>query len=243
MTSEIARREAELDDLVAQSLAAIKAAERQFGLPPLESEMDAASKEAERLQQRRDRTATQVDELTEQIDAIERREGGFYTQAVERYAGVLGNVGDRILQAEAAATTTLEDDDLVAEIRVLRERFVEQSRTAKQAEQSAKVAQSRADDLLYVVRRAGQSNLTSGRASFPTTFDLDELLRQHEKGVIDRGRFLEIVKETAHLEPTLAEKAYNRGAETLNSPTAQILIGTAAQAALPALQKALERRR
>lgn len=243
MEQEIERRNAELDELVGQSLDAIKMAERRFGLEPLQRAAESSAKEAERRAERRDRTAEQIDDLTEQIEAIRSQEGGFYATAIERYSQTLAQSGDRVLATEASETATLTDDDLVADIRILRGRLTDEERVADEAVAQSERLQKRADDLQFVARRARQSDLGTDRARFPESFSLDDVVGQHSKGVIDRGRMLEILKTTAEIDPTWSERAYNRTSDVVNSPTAQILIGTAARAAVPVLEEALRRRR
>ena len=243
MTDEIKRRRGELDDLVTQSMDAIDKAKRSFGLEPLEADVAKAVRASDRAGEQRERTVAKIDELGQQIEAIERREGGFYQRAIERYVATLNRTGDRVLQADAAATSTMVDDDLVAEIGTLRERLAEESRAAAASGEAAETTRRIADDLTFIVRRAEQDNLATDRATFLETFDLEAVLRQHRKGIVDRSRVLEILKSEASIAPTLAEQAYRKTADAVESPTAQILLGTAAQAALPAIRQVLGRRR
>lgn len=243
MEDELKRRRAELDDLVSQSLQAIERAERQFDIPPLRRQADAKLKELERTRATYERTAETAESVRREIDAILRREGGFYAEAIERYAAALGQAGERILRAEAKSTATLRDDDLVSEIGGLQSRIDGLSDAARSARQAAEDARRVADDLTHVARRAKQSDFGSDRARFPDRFSLDRVLDQLRKGVIDRSRATDVLKAEAEIDPTLAERAYHRTAETLESPTAQVLIGTAAQAALPALRRVLSERR
>lgn len=243
MRAEIERRKAELDDLVEQSLSAIRVAEERFELPPLKREADESAKRSERALQRLDRTREQLEDLSEQIDAIQRQEGGFYAQALDRYAAILKQSGDQVLAAAAAETATVVDDDAAADIRVLRGRLEEERRTAAERRREANDVRQLADDLEFVARRVGQSDVGTERASFPATFDLHRSVGQLQKRVIDRRRLLEVIKNAADIAPTWSERAYQSGSDAVNSPTAQILIGTAAQAALPVLREALKRRR
>ena len=243
MEEELAKRRQEADDLTGQMLTAVQTAEVTFGLQPLRAEAEEAGRVRERAESERDRTASQVADVDDQLADLRSRENRFYSEALEELRRFFAGVETEVLERHAAATPDTADDDAVAELRAIRLAADESAAAVESAAAAAESAATSADGLDYVVRRAGQSGLDGPRTSFPADFDTAAPLRQYEKGVVDSKRLLDILKDAAVREPTWAEKAYAKGGDLASSPTAQILLGTAAAAGRKVLEESMRRRR
>ena len=242
MRDELDRRRKELDDQIDQMLARVRSAETTFGLSPLESAAEEASRSVKRAREDRDRTVEHLETVDTQLADVRSNECRFYAEALASVGRYLSGLETSVLADRAAETETMADDDAVAELRRLREEDAADAAELKAAEDDAARFGDLASGLDYVLRRARQGDLGSGRASFPDHFDVTEPLRQYEKSVIDRSRLLDILRDTAEVEPTWAERAYRRGGDLASSPTAQVLLGTAAAAGRKALEEAMRRR-
>lgn len=242
MRDQLQEREAEVDELVDQMMSSISQAEQTFGLPGLEADAKDAAEVVERVQVDRDRTAEQVEKVEKELVDVRSNENRFYTDAINELKRFLEGVESEVLERDAARTESIDDDDAVAELRACRLSTDAAAAIVETANSEARAGSELADGLEYILRRARQTDLGSERAHFQKSFDVREALRQYQKGVIDRKRLLDVLKDAAELDPTWAERAYERGSDIANSQTAQILIGTAARAAEPLLREALRRR-
>lgn len=242
MKQELQQREQEADELVAQLLEAVKSAEATFGLAELDANVRLAEQDRDRAVSDHARAADNVQTVIDQLGELRSRENRFYHEAIEEMKRFLSGVETEILERKAAATDTYADDDAVAELRSCRLNSESAASAVDSSSEQADQAAQLADGLDFVLRRSKQTDLGTDRTFFPKSFDVDEPLRQFEKGVIDRKRFLEVLKSEADIDPTWAEKAYQKGAAAANSQTVQILMGTAAAAAQPLIQEALRRR-
>lgn len=242
MQEELARRESDFDASVEIMLDAVKQAEASFKLDDLQQELDRTRKITVRVQADRDRSAESLETIEEQLSALRSRENRFYLEAMNEMKRYLETVEDEVLARQAQRTETLVDDDAVSELRGLRAEVEQGSLIVEEESARSEVAANVADGLDFLIRRGRQSELTSERTFFPNDFDVEEPLRQFEKGVIDRNRLVDVFRDAAEKDPTWAERAYQRGADMANSQTTQILIGTAAKAAEPLIREALRRR-
>ena len=243
MRSELERRRADLDGQVDTALARVHAAEATFGLGPLQEDVNAAEQQLGRLRDARERLIEQLDTVETQLADVRSNEGRFYAEALKSLAEYLDGLETSVLEDRAAGTPGAADDDAVAELRRLREAETAAASRLTDAEAQTRRQSELADGLDAVLRRARQSELDSDRAEFPESFDLEGPLRQYRKGIIDRRRLAEIIKDAATLRPTWAERAYRRGGDLASSPAAQVLLGTAAAAGRKAIEEAMRRRR
>lgn len=242
MRDELKKREAEVDAIVEQMMRAVSQAEETFGIDGLEADATEANEVHDRLKGDRDRISERVEAVQEEIAEVRSNENRFYDEALNELKRFLQGVESDILARQADRTETIDDDDAVAELRACRlDADAAAARVTNATALSEKQA-ALADGIDFVLRRARQTDLGSERAHFPRSFDATEPLRQFEKGVIDRRRFLEVLQEAAELDPTWAERAYERGSEIANSRTAQTVLGTAASAIEPLLREAMRRR-
>ena len=251
MAKEVARRQTEFK-LLMQQVEAIEdryndaaglTAVREVG-QTLGARRDecVATLEATRREQR------QVEDELRQLD---RAQGRFYTEAIQKFEQFLGQTETGVLQTRAQRTADPRDDEIVGRIAELNRQIEGLRPRIAQAALDRKLADELAAGAELVVSRFRQNNFDSERSSFSPALDVTSELARYHDGLLKPEELWQTIRRQQQFEPTQAEVIATGAAQTMaqvmSDPImSRVLVNamvTVAGTALDALaQSSVERR-
>ena len=238
--AEVARRQEELK-LLLVSVKRIEAdTSREIGL-------DKVMLEGQRLGEERDDLVKQLGENHEQLAAcqqeqsdLNRSQGAFYEQAIERFKELLEKTETAVLAQRAEKTADSTDDEIVAELKWLDDEISDIRLNSPHATDKYEQAESRVSGLNYVMRRCRQSNFDSDRSYFVEHLDVSDAIDEYFDGELNQFKLLRKFRKHQRFHPTWSEQAAEKIGTSLESETSQAVMMSVAAVAGSVLQSWLK---
>lgn len=241
MEEEIDRRKEEFHSLMQPIEDFQKHEAEKEGIPALVSQTHELKEQFEESSREWERIEDDLKRLDKDFQDLEESEESFYGEAVSRFKSFLTKSELEVLEARAKKTEEKMDDRIVEDIAWFSQQIEELKPKLEQIALNRQRFSQEIDGLDYVIRRTGQSEMSTERAEFSKAFDVNELVEQHSREVLSKEQFWETLKGEMILKPNWASKTADGITEVLDSPGSRMLGNALSGVATKALKEAVRR--
>ncbi len=248
MDAETARRKAEFHGLMRQVEVLEQTAAERLELSRWMREVDDAARALDRAAAQLADAERRAAAVQEELAALDREQGRFYDEALNRLKTYLSTAETGLLERRAAATSDARDDEVTVRIRVLTDEIEAlQPRLRRQEEQCA-AATRVSDGLSHLARRFEQANFHEMRSFFRDGYNISRSLELFRSGVLARDAFWDEIKQHQERVPTEFEKrASEKISQAMNGPLggalAEAMLSVAGAAVGQSVGRSMSRRR
>ena len=200
VADEVERRRAAFTETMTIVERAEAAAAEAVGLPAVLAEGERLGAERDAAVERDAALQREHGELSRELTAIERSEGEFYRDALERLRTFLGSARAEILAAHARATPDATDDELVRQVRALDDALAGAVAEVERRTEQRSQAEATAVGLERAARRFRERNFDATRSEFDG-LDVDDLVDEFERGRMDFDRFWSEIESHQRFRP------------------------------------------
>lgn len=221
----------EVKSLVMQVESQQSAAAVTLGLPQIQAAGAKARMELERAGPAAENAIKAEGLARQQLADLESPNCSYYHEALAAFQGLMQRTERSLVTTRAVQTPEPTDDQVVARLRHIDDQVSEKKRQLDACFESAEQAAQRTSRITDLTSRCRRAQFDDPRRLFDTGFDLDVHLNALLAGTVDAESVYQEMYRRQHLDSPLADKA----SAALQSPMAQILLSTMAQAAGAAL--------
>jgi hypothetical protein len=241
MAEEVTRRRREFE----QHMQRLEAIEDQItdevGLTATLREGESLGKDRDDLLATLERERQRGEQVRQQLIDLERSQGEFYHEAIDRFESFLGALESGALQRRASETPEPEDDRLVAAIAKLNESVESvKSRIASITAEST-TAKEFLDGLEYALDNFRRMEFDSERSYFEADFDAAEQIELLREGKITKRALWRQFSRSHEFQPTWLQATAGAAADAIESQAGRVLMHALANVAGAALQDSVIR--
>lgn len=207
------------------------AAATSLGLPALQAEGSKVRKEQEAIAPQVENARKSEELARRQLAELDSPDSPFYRDALKTFQQLIQNTERSIVAARAANTPEMTDDQVVARLKHIDEQVDEKKHQLDNFFSAAEQAARRTSRINELASKCRRAQFDHPRRLFADGFDLESQLTALLAGTVDADHVYREMYRSQHLDSPVADKA----ASALQSPMAQILLSTMAQAAGAAL--------
>jgi len=240
VAAEVSRRRDQFNELMKQVEGIEKSEADRLGLTALLAEGLAIGTERDQLVQEVAQLQKANQGIQKELADLERAEGEYYREAIDRFQAFLGETQLAFLEKRARQTPESEDDVMVADL-ASRNQQIEATGSG-QAELTER--RQRADQIQHgldrLLRKYRQANYDSDR-SILEGLSLPHEIARFEDGEIDSDDLWRSIQQAQSFRPSPVGQAVNHGIEFAASPAGRIILGAIVDVAGAALREAAYR--
>ena len=240
VAAEVSRRRDQFAELMKQVEAIEKAEADRVGLTAVLAEGDALGLDRDRLVGEVGRLQKEAEEIRASLGSLERAEGEYHREALERFRSFLGETRLALLQRRASQTPEPEDDTIVAELAGIDERIAAITPGQADLETRRRDADRVQAGLDRVLRDYRQANFDSDRSTFEG-LDLVAELDRFEAGSIDANAFWRAIRSAHKFRPSWVQETATQGVAFAASPAGRVILGAMVDIAGAAMRDAAYR--
>jgi len=206
-------------------------ASEKLGLPQVQLEGSQARGEQESAALAAE-SARKAEELARhQLAELDSPDCQYYRDALTAFQNLIQRTERSLVDARAAQTPELTDDQVVARVKYLDEQVMEKKRQLDQFHQAAEMAAQRTSRINELASKCRRAQFDHPRRIFEDGFDLESHVKSLVAGTVDADQVYQEMYRRQRLDSPVADQA----AAALQGPMAQILLQTMANAAGAAL--------
>ncbi len=225
----------EQQKLVKQLMAEVEARHSEtaasLGLTQAQAEGSKVRGEQEVAAAAADAAQHAEDQARQKLTELDSPDCQFYREALTAFQGLIQRTERSLVAARAAQTPELTDDQVVARLKHIDDQVAEKKKQLDQYFATAQQASKRTARINELVSRCRRAQFDHPRRLFDDNFGLESQLAALLAGTVDVDHVYQDMYRHQHLDSPIADQA----SAAIQSPMAQILMQTMAQAAGAAL--------
>lgn len=176
MKTEVTKRQGELEGIVKQMKTIESKIEKQYGLPEFVEDINKSKAKKQALIEKDKKLDEQYAGYTKEREEIDKKKDPYYLEAVQKIKEYLKGQEISALKSKARRTKGTEDDRIVDRIEEIDESVSKLKEEAKKSKRERDAYAAKLSDLKEVERRFRNRDYDGSYSSFPSTFDVDDLL-------------------------------------------------------------------
>ncbi len=207
--------------------------------------LTAVIEQGNQLGLRRDELVNQIEDYNREqkvaeneLNQLQSSTGQYYQQAVEILQQHLQHTQQSVLEMQAQKSHSLQDDHVVAEIRVLNDQIDSLRPQLKNLSRQRRPLIEKQSGLDDIIRRFRSSNFDSRRSVFPDEFEMGQLVGRFLNDIVDSRGLWKTIRKNQKFQENWAQQT---ATDVLNNPSAQIVLHTMLDLASEALKNSARR--
>lgn len=198
MKQEVARRQEELDKVVAEMEAIESEVEKQHGLPKIVAKAEKLMTQRQSLIEKDKTQDEQYATYTREREEIDSKKDPYHVQAVQQIKSFLKSEQITDLRARAKQTKGTEDDRLVDRINSIDAEIRELKDKAKYVRTERDALSTRLDELRGIEKRFRSRDYEGSYSTFSNGFDINTLLVGYMLGKITSSDLNKQIDSSQH---------------------------------------------
>ena len=200
MQIEVERRERELKEESEKVHRMHREVADKHGLTKVLEEGNQLGERRKKAIDRLDMIATSISELNAELSQMENTQGEYHREAVKKIQQFLESQSIEYLRSHAQKTITKRDDQLVLGIEALDEEIAEKTRMRDSFERSYTQLTTKLKELQRLQSTYTAKDYDSRRSSFPSHFDIEDLLLAFLSGRYDYHQAWKVLDTSQRFE-------------------------------------------